>query len=65
MPLSSPALHRILRAAFWLAALSGLAIGAASARPAQQHPAAVHRDACPGMRHAASGWLCSWSVNSA
>jgi len=36
MPLSSPALHRILRAAFWLAALSGLAIGAASARPAQQ-----------------------------
>ena len=36
MPLSSPALHRILRAAFWLAALCGLAIGAASARPAQQ-----------------------------
>ena len=36
MPLSSPALHRILRAAFWLAALSGLALGAASARPAQQ-----------------------------
>ncbi|MYB31896.1 MAG: hypothetical protein F4Y20_05085 [Acidobacteria bacterium] len=36
MPLSSPALHRVLRAAFWLAALSGLSIGAASARPAQQ-----------------------------
>ena len=36
MPRSSPALRRILRAAIRVAALLGLAFGAASARPAQQ-----------------------------
>ena len=36
MPLSSPALRRILLAALLLAALSGLALGAASAHPAPQ-----------------------------
>ena len=36
MPRSSLARHRIRRATLWVAALSGLALGAASARPAQQ-----------------------------